>query len=406
MTADALEGMTAEAPASTGEAGSAYVDQAVIGYLLYGVGAVTAFLAAALTLSDAEAALHSSLLAIGLLGAGLAGDRIDTLIGAKRANVLAYVLLAIASICIATAPAYVVTLAGAGMVGVSVGLLLAHVNRALTRGGGALAQVRMSRAALVAMVGSISVPIVIGLGENSGLGWQLAFVVAGGLIAIGLLGTRWRQEASAVAVRHVGRLTKGYWLAWWLLVLVVSVEFAIVFWASTLVERQVGVSLADATLVAASFYAGMAASRFGLSFAAVGGRDPMMLMRLGLALALAGSLLAWSASGVAVAGLGIFLGGVGVGFQYPLCVSVALALVPNLQDTGSARLILASGVAILVAPFVLGVAADAAGVSTAWLLIPAVGVAALALSIPVSRARRGYPRIDGRPAPDGTRGAT
>ena len=298
MTADELEGMTAEAPASTGEAGSAYVDQVVIGYLLYGVGAVTAFVAAALTLSDAEAALHSSLLAIGLLGAGLAGDRIDTLIGAKRANVLAYVLLAIASICIATAPAYAVTLAGAGMVGVSVGLLLAHVNRALTRGGGALAQVRMSRAALVAMVGSISVPIVIGLGENSGLGWQLAFVVAGGLIVVGLLGTRWRQDGRVVAVRHVGRLTKGYWLAWWLLVLVVSVEFAIVFWASTLVERQVGVSLADATLVAASFYAGMAASRFGLSFAAVGGRDPMMLMRLGLALALAGSLLAWSASGV------------------------------------------------------------------------------------------------------------
>jgi len=398
--------VTTEVPASRGEAGSAYVDQVVIGYLLYGVGAVTAFLAAALALSDAEAALHSSLLAIGLLGAGLAGDRIDTLIGAKRANVLAYVLLAIASVCIATAPAYVVTLAGAGMVGVSVGLLLAHVNRALTRGGGALAQVRMSRAALVAMAGSISVPIVIGLGENSGVGWQLAFVVAGGLIAIGLLGTRWRQDARVVSVRHVGRLTKGYWLAWWLLVLVVSVEFAIVFWASTLVERQVGVSLADATIVAASFYAGMAASRLGLSFTTVGGRDPMMLMRLGLALALAGSLLAWSAGDVVVAGLGIFLGGVGVGFQYPLCVSVALALVPDLQDKGSARLILASGVAILVAPFVLGVAADAAGVSTAWLLIPAVGVAALLLTIPVSRARHGYPPIDGQPGPDGTRGAT
>ena len=52
-------------------------------------------------------------------------------------------------------------------------------------------------------------------------------------------------------------------------------------------------------------------------------------------------------------------------------------------------LILASGVAILVAPFVLGVAADAAGVSAAWLLIPALSVAALALSVPVSRARSG-----------------
>ncbi len=391
MTVEAMEGMAAEAPASTEEAGSAYVDQAVIGYLLYGVGAVTAFLAAALALSDAEAALHSSVLALGLLGAGLAGDRIDGRIGVKRANVLAYVLLAVASICIVTAPAFVVTLAGAGMVGVSVGLLLAHVNRALTRGGGALAQVRMSRAALVAMVGSISVPIVIGLGENSGPGWQLAFVVAGGLIVMGLWATRWRRDIPVIATERVGQLSSGYWLAWWLLVLVVSVEFAIVFWASTLVERQAGVSLGDATLVAAAFYAGMAASRLALSFPVVGGRDPVMLMRLGLVVALGGSLLAWVADDVTLAALGIFLGGVGVGAQYPLCVSVALALVPNVQDKGSARLILASGVAILVAPFVLGVAADAADVSTAWLLIPAVTVAALLLSVPVSRTRRGDP---------------
>ena len=87
------------------------------------------------------------------------------------------------------------------------------------------------------------------------------------------------------------------------------------------------------------------------------------------------------------AAVGIFLGGVGAGFQYPLGVAIALALVPGLQDKGSARLILASGVAILVAPFVLGVAADLTGVSTAWLLIPAVSLVAVALTVPVGRAR-------------------
>jgi MFS family permease len=377
----------AEAPATELEVRSAYVDQVAVGYLLYGVGAVTAFLASALALSDAEAALHSSLLALGLLGAGVLGDRIDAVLGARRANVLAYGLLAAASLCLVTAPAYVVTLAGAAMVGAAVGLLLAHLNRALTRGGGALARVRMGRAALVAMLGSISVPLVIGVGDLSGLGWQLAFIVAGGLIVVGLWGTSWRRDTSAAVRAQTGRLSRGYWLAWWLIVLVVSVEFAIVFWASTLVERQVGVSLGDATLVAGSFYVGMAVTRLGLSFPALGERDPIDLMRLGLVVACAGSITAWLAGDVAIAVMGIFLGGVGVGFQYPLGVSVALSLVPSLQDKGSARLILASGIAILVAPFVLGLAADATGVSTAWLLIPAVSAAALALSVPVSRAR-------------------
>jgi fucose permease len=177
-------------------------------------------------------------------------------------------------------------------------------------------------------------------------------------------------------------------MTWWLLVLGVAVEFAFVFWASTLVERQLEVSLADATLVLTSFYVGMAATRIGLSIPAIGGRDPIALVRLGLLAAIVGALLAWIADGIALAALGIFLGGVGSSFQYPLVVAVALALVPSLQDKGAARVIIASGVAILVSPFVLGVAADAAGVSTAWLLIPVVAVVALALSVPVDRARR------------------
>jgi MFS family permease len=374
-------------PASAAETRSAYLDQSVVGYLLYGVGAVTAFLAVALSLSDATAALHSSLLAMGFLGVGLVGDRIERLLGSRGTHALAYLLLASAAVCLATAPTLAVTLAGAGMVGLGTGLLLANLNRTLTRGGGTLARVRMGRAALVAMAGSLSVPLVIGLGENSGLGWQLAFVVAGVLLAVGLWGSRARQATVATAADIAGRLPRGYWLTWWLIVLGVSVEFSIVFWASTLVERQVGISLADATLVAASFYAGMATMRVGLSFHVVGDRDPMAVMRLGLVVALVGSLVAWSADSVWLAALGIYLGGLGTGSLYPLGVSVALALVPGLQNRASARLIIASGVAILAAPFILGLTADATSVATAWLLIPAFCVAALALSIPVSRAR-------------------
>jgi MFS family permease len=376
-----------DAPASSIEVRSSYLDQAVIGYLLYGVGAVTAFLAVVLSLSDAEAALHSSALAVGIALAGLAGDRLDALVGARPAHATAYLLLAVASVCLATAPAYLVTLAGAAAAGLGTGLLLAHVNRTLTRGGGTLARVRMARAALVAMVASLSVPLVIGFGENSGIGWQLAFVPAGLLILVGLGMTRGRRDATPEVTVVSGRLPGRYWLAWWLVVLVVSVEFSIVFWASTLVERQVGISLGDATLVATMFYAGMGTARIGLSFHIVSGRDPLWLIRGSLAVALLGSLLAWATSGLELAALGVYLGGLGTGFLYPLGVTVALSLVPGMQDRGSARLILASGVAILVSPLALGVAADMAGVSIGWLLVPGLCLAALALSVPVGRVR-------------------
>jgi hypothetical protein len=376
-----------DAPATAAETRSAYVDQAVVGYVLYGVGAVTAFIAAALSLTDATAALHSSLLAIGLLAAGVAGDRLDALLGVRRAHAVALLLLIVASVCLATAPALVITLAGSGMVGLGAGLLLANINRTLTRGGGSLARVRMGRAALVAMLASLSVPVAVGIGENSGAGWPLAFVVAGVLIGAGLWTSRRRPDVAGPLRELGGPLPRRYWLAWWLIVLCVSVEFSMVFWASTLVERQVDISLGDATLVATAFYAGMTTTRVGLSFSSIGGREPLTLMRLGLAIALLGSLLAWTSGDVPAAGLGIYLGGLGTGFLYPLGVSVALALVPGARERASARLIIASGVAILVSPFALGLAADAGGVATAWLLVPGLCVAALALSVPLGRRR-------------------
>ena len=86
MTSTHEDAPELDAPASSSETRSAYLDQSTVGYLLYGVGAVTAFIAAVLSLSDAAAALHSSLLAIGLLGAGLTSDWLDAHLGARAAH--------------------------------------------------------------------------------------------------------------------------------------------------------------------------------------------------------------------------------------------------------------------------------------------------------------------------------
>jgi MFS family permease len=380
-------GLTAQVP-TTFEVRSGYLDQAVIGYLIYGVGAVTAFLAVVLSLSDAQAALHSSALAVGFVVAGLVGDRLDALLGVRLVHVVAYLGLSAAIIGLVLAPAFVVTLASAFAVGLGSALILAHINRVLTSAGGTLARVRMGRATFVSMIASLCVPLVIGFGVDQGLGWQVVALPAAVLLAIGIVAAG-RQSDRARQVRPTkARLPSVYWLAWTLLVLVVSVEFAIVFWASSLIERQVGIPLGDATLIVSGFYAGMALARVMLSSHAVGRLDPVWLMRGGIAVAMVGTLLAWLARSVEPAAVGIFLGGLGVGFQYPLGAAVALSMAPGQERQASSRLVMASGLAILLSPLALGVAADLVGVSTAWLLIPGLCVAAIALSVPVARARQ------------------
>lgn len=124
-----------------------------------------------------------------------------------------------------------------------------------------------------------------------------------------------------------------------------------------------------------------------LSTHAVGRNDPVWLLRGGLLLTFIGSTLVWMSPSFEFASGAMFVCGLGLGMLYPIAGSITLATAQHLPALASSRLVLASGVAILVAPFILGVVADLAGVVTAWLLIPAICVASVLLTVPVARAR-------------------
>ena len=82
---------------------------------------------------------------------------------------------------------------------------------------------------------------------------------------------------------------------------------------------------------------------------------------------------------------------------YPLGVAAALAAAPGRLTLAGTRLTLASGAAILVAPFALGAAADAAGVPVAWGLVVVLSLVALGLVLVLPAG----PPVDAptRPAP-------
>lgn len=57
--------------------------------------------------------------------------------------------------------------------------------------------------------------------------------------------------------------------------------------------RRTGVSLAEATLVVSAVVLGMIVGRMAISTHALGVRDPVWMIRSGIALALAGLLVPW-----------------------------------------------------------------------------------------------------------------
>jgi MFS family permease len=365
----------------------AYVDQAAISYSFYVVGASAAFIAVALSLSETQAGLHSSAMAAGMIVAGVAGERFDAVAGVWRMHHLAMGLLALSLVVLAWAPGVAVTLTASLGVGLGAGAMFGHVNHTLGAGGGARARLRLTRAAFVAKASQLMAPVAIAVGAAIGFDWQ--FVVLPVLALLGVLVVWMRSDGSGVAVHtELERLPRAYWLPWTLTVSVIGLEFFVVVWGGSLVADRTGASLADATLTVSAFIAGMIAGRAVMSMPAAGRLEAMWIIRGGLLLTFVAVLVVWLSGSWWTSAAAMAVAGVGVGILYPPCAAITLAAAPSAPRAASARLVLAAGLAILVAPLLLGVIAEVSDIGSAWLLVPAVCVGVGLLTVPVERARR------------------
>ena len=94
----------------------------------------------------------------------------------------------------------------------------------------------------------------------------------------------------------------------------------------------------------------------------------------------------WSAFSKAVGAF--FVAGLGSGVLFPLGIALAMEAAPLQPQLASSRLVLGPGLGLLAVPFILGVVAEATNVSSAWILIPLICLAAMALTIALARDRR------------------
>jgi MFS family permease len=364
----------------TSDAWAGYVAIATVGYVVYGLGAVGPYLRERLGLSDVQVGLHSSALAIGFILAGLFAARAGARLGEVAVRAGALALIAIAVVVLAWTPAVVATLAAGLAIGLGAGTVLSYTNASLGASGGSLARVRLGRANVWAMVAAFVAPVLLAAGASSGIGWWIGLVPALALAVIDTLDLRAGPRLAVDDPTAGGRLPTAFWVAWTYLVGVVAVEFCIVVWAATLVERRTGSSIETATLVGATFFAGMFAGRTGLSFGLGTGGDVRIPIGVGLVLTGVGAAVTWLSTEPVLSALALFVAGVGVAVLYPLGISAALATAPDRLAAAGARLTLASGVAILAAPLALGAIADATGVVVGWSMVIVLAVAALVLS--------------------------
>lgn len=346
-------------------------------YLLYGLGLATPYLRVDLRLSDFQAGLHASALALGTLAAGASADWIARRAGSGWLADIAVAVLSGGICLIAFAPSLPVSLAGAFFLGLGGGTLGTDVNVRLGGAGGGQTRKLMGQANAIAMIMAAAAPVAMSLAASGLHAWRAAlFLPIVAFLCLTAVRPREREVRDSARAPSAS-LPGSYWFAWLLLLFSVSIEFSFVYWGSTIVGQRTGIVSSDATLLASLFVVGMFVGRAAIGRDLGAGRASHGLLAAGLIVVLCGAGLMWVSTMPVISGIGLFLGGLGTAGLWPIGLTVALQAAPKAPLQASARATLGSGFAVLLAPSALGLAADAVGVVAAWPIILGLAVAGL-----------------------------
>ncbi len=349
----------------------AYLFLAFYGFFLNAFGPITPFLKGDLKLSYAVSSLHFTAFAVGILLVGLAGHLVIQRIGRWRSLWIGAFGISLGALLLVIGKTPVITIGAAFLMGTVGSLILAIIPSALSDRHRELRAIALSEANVVASAVATTAPLLVGWSAGLLGHWQWALVL--GACAPVLMVLFFGKAAAPVVVLGQAApppearrpLPALYWVYWVALVLGVAAEFCNVSWSAGYVETVFGATKATAAQAVSVFLGAMIfgrlfASRLALRISA------RRLILMSLMIAGAGLLLFWRASGLFLGLIGLFITGLGIAPLYPLILSLAIGAAGAESVRASARATLASGVAILTLPLVLGRLADATGIRPAY----------------------------------------
>jgi fucose permease len=358
----------------------AYLLIAFYGFMLNSLGPITPLLKREMGLTYAVSSLHFTAFAAGILLVGLFGHRVIRRLGIRRSLWTGAWGLSVGVLVLIAGRTPALTLPASLVMGSVGSLLLILVPSSLSEEHGKHCAVALSEANVVASSVSATAPLLVGWLAGTAAGWRLglglaALAPAGLFLSLGrtpvFADTSERATDSTLKPQPLPRL---FWYYWAGLVLSVSVEFCMLSWSGDFLARELGMSPARGSQMTSLFLVGMVMGRLAGSRIVQRLAAPRLLLG-SILLAAGGFLLFWRTGTRLPALTGLFLTGLGVASLYPILLSLALGTSRGQAVQASARATLASGLAILASPLILGSIADALGIARAY------GIVAVFLAI-------------------------
>jgi predicted MFS family arabinose efflux permease len=380
-----------------GVTGTGYLVLGTWGYFLYGFGALLPQLGDDQGISRTLTSLHSVALACGGLIAGFAGVTLVRALRRRGVFLLGCSLVTAGCLAMTIGGAWTATtLLGTLVAGTGGSLLINTAMPTLADHHPDTSAAALAEGNSVAAGTGLVAPLVAGAGIAAGLTWRPAVLLTIPLV-IGVVVMLRRQPSvpaldAVLPPRSTVRLPLpiAVWPAVFLVFLCVGVEFVMAAWSADLLKQRTGVSAGAAAAGVSAVITGMTLGRLVVGRLALR-HPPQRLMLAAILLTLAGWGVTWTTTAAPVALAGLLLTGLGIAGHYPMGAALVFAAgTPQLRDRVAGVMSVLIGCAAGGGPFLLGALADATSTHTAFLVVPALMVAALLLLVATPRRPAGH----------------
>lgn len=367
----------------------AYFMLAYYAYIQATLGPAMPFLGDELSMSYTVRGLHLSAFALGMILAGMLGDRVAARASRRLTFWFGTGGMAAGAVAFTLMQTPALTILSAFFMGTFGSFLLVMIQAGLAHHHGNNRAIPLTESNVMASIAATAAPFLISQLERLALGWRAAlWLGAATAIAAWLVGRRYpfpEDGKRTPGLRSRSRLPRLFWLYWLVALFSVAVEWCTLFWGPDFLERVVGFERTDAVGAMAIFLAATVIGRFVGSRLTFRFPAPRLLI-VAAGITLIGFPLFWLGYETpAIALIGLFLMGLGIANLYPLTLATTTTVGAANPDAASSRTSLAAGLAILIAPQVLGTFADQSGIYSAFAIAGALAAFVLVITVLADR---------------------
>jgi fucose permease len=270
----------------------------------------------------------------------------------------------------------VLTLTGLFIMGAIGSLIISTNPTILADEMGQHSKVGVSEANTLTSIFSTLAPIAAGYFGAMAITWRpavtivstLAFILGIWILISPKFSWESKQTTTTNQIVENHKLTGAYWLFWAALVVSISIEFCIIYWASDYLQAHLAMPKGSATRWVSLFLVGMVVGRY-IGSLLLQKYDRFKILIISVFVGALGFGIFWEGGSQIVSLTGLFLAGLGVANLYASLVTLSFDAAGSARAAAGSATTLASGVAILLLPFALGYLADLAGIRMAMLIV-------------------------------------